>query len=156
MRVGAGPVTRPGSVRSCRRASWIARNRASQRSSAASSAEQDEERVVAGERALLLGHRRLVDRLGDDAGGPGRAGEDEDQAAPPDRHRDVGEDPAEPLVGRGSPRAGEGLAGDDVDVAVAAHDLDQAELRDVAAHRRLGHREAARPQLLGELFLAGD
>src|SRR5437870_9479623 len=60
--------------------------------------EEDEERVVAGEGPLLLGQRRLVDRLGDHARGSGRAGDEQDQAAPADRDRDVDEDPAKPLV----------------------------------------------------------
>ena len=89
--------------------------------------EQDEERVVARERALLLGERGLVDRLGDDAGGARRAGDEQDQPAPADRDRDVGEDPAEPLVGPGAAGAGPGswptaperLRGD-VDVARGA------------------------------------
>ena len=51
--------------------------------------EQDEERIVAGQRALLLVERRFVDRLGEDAGRAGRAGQDQDQAAPPDRDRAV-------------------------------------------------------------------
>ena len=46
--------------------------------------EQDEERVVARQRAFLLAQGRFVDRLGDDAGRAGRPGQDEDQAAPPD------------------------------------------------------------------------
>ena len=36
--------------------------------------EQDEERVVARQRAFLLAQARLVDRLGDDAGRAGRPG----------------------------------------------------------------------------------
>ena len=68
--------------------------------------EQDEERVVAGQRALLLAQRRLVDRLGDDAGRAGRPGQDQDEPAPADRDGDVGEDAAQALVdGRGERRA---------------------------------------------------
>ena len=52
--------------------------------------EQDEEGIVARQRALLLAEARLVDRLGDDAGRPRRPDEDEDQPAPADRDRDVG------------------------------------------------------------------
>ena len=40
-----------------------------------------------GERALLLVQGRLVDGLGDGAGRARRAGQDEDQAAPPDGDR---------------------------------------------------------------------
>ena len=78
--------------------------------------EQDDERVVAGDRAHLLGERGLVDRLGDDARGAGLAGEDEDQAAAADRDGDVGEDPAQALVGRRARGRAEGLR-DDVDAS---------------------------------------
>ena len=81
--------------------------------------EQDEERIVARERALLLVEGRLVDRLGDDAGGAGRAGQDEDQPAPADRDRDVGEDPPQPLVG-GRVAVGADVLGRDVDVPADA------------------------------------
>ena len=67
----------------------MARNRSSQRSRRALVGEEDEERIVARQRALLFAQARLVDGLGDDAGGPGRARQDEDQAAPADRDRDV-------------------------------------------------------------------
>src|SRR6185312_10428153 len=43
-----------------------------------------------------------------------------------------------------------------IDVPVVAHDLDQAELRDVATHRRLGHREATLGEALRERLLAAD
>ena len=63
-------------------------------------------------------------------------------------------EPAEPLVrGRDPDRE---VLRRDVDVALAARDLDQAELGDVAAHGGLGHGEAAPAELLGELVLAAD
>ena len=46
--------------------------------------EQDEQRIVARERAFLFMEGRLVDRLGHDARGAGRAGQHEDQPAAPD------------------------------------------------------------------------
>ena len=70
-------------------------NRSSQRSRRDSSAEQDEERIVARQRAFLLVQARLVDGLGDDAGRAGRPGQHEGQPAPPDRDGDVAEDPLE-------------------------------------------------------------
>ena len=39
---------------------------------------------------------------------------------------------------------------------VVAHDLDQAELGDVATDRGLGHREAALGEALGDGLLAAD
>ncbi len=77
----------------------ISSKRSSHRSSRDLVGEQDEERVVARQRPFLLLERRVVDRLGDDAGRAGRAGDEDDEPASADRDRDVGEDPAEPLVG---------------------------------------------------------
>ena len=52
---------------------------------------------------------------------PGEPVTSEDQPAPPDRDRDVGEDPPEALVGRcGAAGRGGDVLGRDVDVAVAA------------------------------------
>ncbi len=79
--------------------------------------EEHEQRIVARQRAFLFVQRRLIDGLGDDAGGARRAGEDEDQAAAPDGHRDVDEDAAQPLVGLG--RRGRDVLAGDVGVAVA-------------------------------------
>ena len=137
----------------------MASKRSSQRSRRDVVGEQDEERIVAGERALLLGQGQFVDGLGDDAGRAGRAGQDEDQAAPADRHRDVGEDAPQALV-RGRPRAPSPFAarslGREVDVAVGARRLEQAELGDVAADRRLGDVEALLDEGVDELALAAD
>src|SRR4029078_5063171 len=116
--------------------------------------EEDEQRVVAGERAFLLAHR-LVDRLGDHARGTRRPGDEEDQPAPPDRDRDVREDPPEALVRRGPRWSGDVLRRD-VEVAVAAGDLHDAELRDVPADRRLGHREPALDEPFRKLLLVAD
>ena len=73
--------------------------------------EEDDERVVAGHRAHLLGQGGFVDRLGDDVGRAGLAGEDEDQAAAADDDRDVGEDPPQALVGRRAGAAGRATSG---------------------------------------------
>ena len=73
----------------------------------------------------------------------------------PTRHGDVGEDPPQPLVGRRTGARAERLRVH-VDRVVAAHDLGQTELGDVAAHGRLGHVEAERRQLGDELALAAD
>ena len=131
-----------------------ASNRSSQPRERGLVGEQDDERVVAGDRAHEAVEGRLLDRLGDDVGGAGLPVEHEDEPAPADRDGDVREDPAQPLVGRGTPRA-DGL-GHDVDRAVAAHHLGQAQLRDVAAHGGLGDLEAEGGQLADELALAGD
>src|SRR4051794_2108118 len=123
--------------------------------------EEHEEGVVARERALLLDEARLVDRLGDDARRPGRPGDEQDQAAAADRDRDVGEDPAEPLVARrrridgGRVGRAEGLR-EHVDAAAAAMGLHEAELAEVAADGRLGDGESALVEAVDELLLAGD
>src|SRR5436190_2827944 len=128
--------------------------------------EEDEHGVVAGQRADLLAERRFVDRLGDDAGRPRRAGDDEGQAAPADRDRDVGEDPAEPLVGarragrrlrrRSGARIRDERLGRDVGVALRARDLDQPEIGDIATDGRLRDREPQVVQPVDEVALAAD
>ena len=67
--------------------------------------EEDEERVVAGQRPDLVVEARLVDGLGDRRGGARPADEDEGQPAAGDRHRVVGEDPPQAgLVRAAAPR----------------------------------------------------
>ena len=78
------------------------------------------------------------------------------EPAPADRHRDVGEDPPQPLVGDPARRRAGDVLGRDVAWPVVAGDLDEPELGDVAADRRLGDGEAAPRQALGELLLAAD
>ena len=131
-----------------------ARNRSSQRSSRASSANRTSS-VLSPASVPSCSSRvdssmawAIVEAV------PGRADQEQDQPAPADRDRDVGEDPPEAVVG---PRRPDGeVLRRDVDVAVAARDLDQAELGDVARDRRLGDRVAAPAELLGELALAAD
>ena len=73
----------------------------------------------------------------------------------PIRDRDVGEDPAEPLV-RAGPRARAIVLRHDVDVAVGARRLVQPELGDVARDGRLGDLEALLGQGVDDLALAAD
>ena len=131
--------------------------RASQRSRRDVVGEQDEERIVARQRAFLLAQARLVDGLGDDAGRAGRPGQHQGQAAPADRDGDVGEDALEPDIRRnGAPVVDATTAGGNVDVAVGAGRLDQPELGDVARDGRLGHGEALRAEGVDDLALAAD
>ena len=63
----------------------------------------------------------------------------------------------EALVGRRrAPAGGDEPFGRDVDVAVGAGRLDQAELGDVARDGRLGDLEALRAQRIDDLALAAD
>ena len=71
--------------------------------------EQDDERIVARNGADLVVESGLVDGLGDRVGRPGLAGEHEDQAAAADDDGDVGQDPAQALVGRPGASGAEGL-----------------------------------------------
>ena len=60
--------------------------------------EEDEDGVVAGQRALLLLERGLVDGLGDGAGRPGLRDEQQREARAPDADGVVGEDAAQSCV----------------------------------------------------------
>ena len=135
---------------------WIARNRASQRSRRASSRNSTSSVLSPARVPSCSSIVEFVDGLGEHAGRARRADQQQDEAAAADAHGDVADDPAEMLVaGRWSGRNGE-VGRRDVDVAIAARDLDEAELGDVAADRRLRHGIAAVAQLLDELVLAAD
>ena len=144
-RVGEDDLVHDSASEGAMACASIARNRSSQRSSRASSANRTRSvlspaRVpscsVSDESSIAWA---IVDAV------PGEPMSEQDQPAPADRHRDVGEDPAELVVG---PRRADGeVLRRDVDVAVAARDLDQAELGDVARDGRLGHDVAAPAEL---------
>ena len=78
--------------------------------------EEDEDGVVAGQRAFLLAQARLVDGSRQGLGTADGAADDEDQAAPPDGHGRLVEQPHEPAVGIRIGRVGEVVRAD-VDVA---------------------------------------
>ena len=136
----------------------MASKRSSQRSRRDSSANRTRSVLSPASVPFLLLQARFVDRLGDDAGRAGRPGQHEVS-------------PLRPTVTGMSPRirssraseAGDGAvatarrsSGRDVDVAVGAGRLDQAELGDVARDRRLGHLEALRAEGVDDLALAAD
>ena len=116
--------------------------------------ERHEQRVVAGDRARDLRPARPVERGGDRVGRARQRAQDEQQAGFVELDRQVGEQLAQPvLAGRlgldQARRQGVGRR-------ALARDLDEAELGDVAADRRLGRPEASLAQRGGELLLGPD
>ena len=116
--------------------------------------EGDEQRVVAGDRARDLGPAGPVERGRDRVGRAGQGPDDEQQAGLADLDRQVVEQLAQAVLaarlGLDQPRR------QGVGQRPLAVDLDQAELGDVAADRRLGRLEAALAEGGGELLLGPD
>jgi hypothetical protein len=112
--------------------------------------EEDEDRVVAGQRPLLVLERGLVDRARERLGAADRPAQQEDEPAPADGDGRLAEQPREAMVGLGVGGVGEVVRAD-VDVAVAAQELDQAQLCDIPRDGGLGDGEAALQEPLDEL-----
>src|SRR4029079_14705602 len=120
-------------------------------------AADDQDRVVAGDRARDLGECRTVDPLGQHVGRTGRRPHDEADVGPNERDRELCEQPEQPGRRR---RAGPRL-GHDVPQALGVVHPREPELLEVAADRGLGRLVTelceARPDLLlGAQPLARD
>ena len=120
-------------------------------------AAEDEDRVVAGDRAGDVGEPDAVDALGEGRRRAGRGPDHQPALGADERQRELVEQMAE----QAQRRRGVRLAGDDVAHAVVAVHAREPELLDVAADRRLRRleahaREARADVLLRAEPLAGD
>ena len=115
--------------------------------------QRHEQGVVAADRARHLVELGLVEGEADEVGRAGRSLDDEQVAGRLDRQHPFGEDPLQP---RRRPVVAAELVGQGIASAPPRFDLDRADLVEVARHRRLGDREADRPEPRRDLLLAAE